>query len=312
MATTTTRGVPTITLADIQSPQRLQQYLLATERSLLQLILDVRDLRNAERPTGDVHIDFEAIRAQLSADGQFPLNVDDLPGVLGDAQAAGLLVSSVEPSPSSYPINTLLLQTGSPDVLKYLKAGTPAIWTTITASSAVPANMMTTDTNQTPGATVVKTWTAQQIFNGGIDLNGSNIADCGDIACDDITADVVDAVTLDVSGTSLLAGIVTAQSGFNFQSCTGVSSSPFAVTTAHCVLFVDTSAARTLNLPAVPATGMILFIKDDTGGAGANNITISGNGNNIDGAASTTITTNRGAVILIYQGSQWIIVSRLV
>jgi hypothetical protein len=38
--------------------------------------------------------------------------------------------------------------------------------------AAAPGNMMTTDSNQVPGATVVKTWTAQQIFNGGLTAAG--------------------------------------------------------------------------------------------------------------------------------------------
>ncbi len=50
----------------------------------------------------------------------------------------------------------------------------------VAISAAVPANMMTTDTDQTPGATVKKTWTAQQPFNGGL-TSGDNIAGTKDV-----------------------------------------------------------------------------------------------------------------------------------
>jgi hypothetical protein len=54
----------------------------------------------------------------------------------------------------------------SSDGLVYRYDGILRSWQDIGA--AAPANMMTTDTNQIPGATVVKTWTAQQVLNGGL------------------------------------------------------------------------------------------------------------------------------------------------
>ena len=47
--------------------------------------------------------------------------------------------------------------------------------------------------------------------------------------------------------------------------------------------FVDTSAARTLTLPASPSVGDTISIYDATGTAATNNITIARNGSKING-----------------------------
>ena len=90
-------------------------------------------------------------------------------------------------------------------------------------------------------------------------------------------------------------------------STLGVSSSPVTITKTQVLVYVDTSSARTVNLPAAPDVGEIHIIKDDTGGAAANNITVQGNGANIDGAASITIAVNRASRMLVYSGTQWTI-----
>ena len=70
----------------------------------------------------------------------------------------------------------------------------------------------------------------------------------------------------------------------------------------------DTSSARTITMPnSGMATGQSWQIKDESGAAGTNAITISGNGVNIDGASTTTIGNNYGAVELYWNGSQFFI-----
>lgn len=69
-----------------------------------------------------------------------------------------------------------------------------------------------------------------------------------------------------------------------------------------------TSAARAITLPAAPVAGETHRIKDITGTGAANNITVSGNGKNIDGAATFVINTNRGSIDVIYNGTEWSIV----
>jgi len=67
---------------------------------------------------------------------------------------------------------------------------------------------------------------------------------------------------------------------------------------------VDTTAARTLTLPAAPAVGNEVQVFDQTGTAGTNNITIDNNGLKINGVLDTlVIDVNGGGAGLIYTGA---------
>ena len=69
---------------------------------------------------------------------------------------------------------------------------------------------------------------------------------------------------------------------------------------------VDTSAARTLTLPASASIGDEIHIFDATGAAATNNITVANNGLNIRGSSQTlTIDTNYAAVVLVYVGATY-------
>lgn len=83
---------------------------------------------------------------------------------------------------------------------------------------------------------------------------------------------------------------------------------PYTTLNTDFYVIVDTSSARTINLLASPETGRSYLIKDNTGSAATNNITIVPNAGNIDGAANYKITTNFGAVWIIYNGTQWNVV----
>ena len=69
---------------------------------------------------------------------------------------------------------------------------------------------------------------------------------------------------------------------------------------------VDTSAARTLTLPASPTIGNEVHIFDATGSAATNNISVANNGSNINGQnTSLTIDSNYAAVNLVYVGAAY-------
>lgn len=71
----------------------------------------------------------------------------------------------------------------------------------------------------------------------------------------------------------------------------------------------STAAARTITMPnASLTTGQQWEIKDESGGAATNNITVSGNGFNIDGAANYVISTNYGSVSIYWSGSNFYLV----
>lgn len=72
-------------------------------------------------------------------------------------------------------------------------------------------------------------------------------------------------------------------------------------------VMVDAGAgAVTVLLPPTPAAGHQVLIKDATGHAGANPISVGGNGQLIEEAGSLAITSNYSWVNLLYSGSQWV------
>ena len=81
-------------------------------------------------------------------------------------------------------------------------------------------------------------------------------------------------------------------------------------TDSSYVILVSGSSAVTIYLPAVPEDGMAFIIKDISGNALNNNITIDGNGLNLEINGSATINTNYGALEFMYDSTaQWIILS---
>lgn len=61
----------------------------------------------------------------------------------------------------------------------------------------------------------------------------------------------------------------------------------------------------TITLESAPVTGRTVIIKDANGSAATYNITVSGNGHNIDANPSAIITQNFGSVELAFNGSVW-------
>jgi len=80
---------------------------------------------------------------------------------------------------------------------------------------------------------------------------------------------------------------------------------PYTTLANDQVILVDSSAPRTINLIASPATGQTYYIKDNVGSAGTNAITITPNAGNIDGAGSATMNINYGCAQIVYNGTSW-------
>lgn len=70
--------------------------------------------------------------------------------------------------------------------------------------------------------------------------------------------------------------------------------------------FVDTTAARTLTLPASPTLGQEIVVIDASGTAGTYNITINSNSGKINGTVQNlTIDVDGAGASLIYTGSTY-------
>jgi len=78
------------------------------------------------------------------------------------------------------------------------------------------------------------------------------------------------------------------------------ASTPYAASPGD-KLFIDTSSPKTVTLPSIAILGDEIRIIDATGSASSNNITVSRNGHNIQGAASDlTINIDRAGIGLVY------------
>ena len=70
--------------------------------------------------------------------------------------------------------------------------------------------------------------------------------------------------------------------------------------------FVDTTASRTLTLPASPSVGDTITIYDASGTAGAYNITVSRNSQKINGVSDDALLdVNGAAAVFTYTGSAY-------
>jgi hypothetical protein len=86
----------------------------------------------------------------------------------------------------------------------------------------------------------------------------------------------------------------------NIYSHSAVTTSVLLTTGSSYVILVNNSAPVTITLPATPINGQVFKIKNVSGTAVTNIITVAGNGKNIDGSASGLINTDYGALELIY------------
>lgn len=95
----------------------------------------------------------------------------------------------------------------------------------------------------------------------------------------------------------------------NIVGVTLVTTSPYSVLTTDFHLSVTTTSIPiTITLPLSPVVGFSMEIKDAAGNASVNNITINGNGYNLDGASSFTIDTNYQCITIRFVGTRWSIV----
>lgn len=93
----------------------------------------------------------------------------------------------------------------------------------------------------------------------------------------------------------------------NIYSSAPVKTSAYTVTSQDYIILVNTGSAVTITLPtAVGIRGKQYIIKDYTGTANSNNITIATTGGQtIDGAAGSTISTNYGKLYVVSNNVNW-------
>jgi hypothetical protein len=109
------------------------------------------------------------------------------------------------------------------------------------------------------------------------------------------------AATLDVNGSVKFRG------GINAAVRVITAAGAITVATTDYIICVNKTvgAATTVNLPASPSVGDQYVIKDCKGDANTNNITVTPNAGNIDGAATYVMTLARQSIGIFYDGTQW-------
>ena len=155
---------------------------------------------------------------------------------------------------------------------------------------------------------------AIQIFRSGgsaIDCHILNVSGTTQVKID--TTNGITAAKLVGTGTRPVtvtaAGLLVANTNYNSQA--GTTYNVLATDTTK-VIGLSNTAARTITLPAANTipSGVIFWIKDEAGTAGANNITVNRAGaDTIDGNTSVTMTQNYQSIGLYSNGvSAWFIV----
>jgi hypothetical protein len=89
---------------------------------------------------------------------------------------------------------------------------------------------------------------------------------------------------------------------------TAQASSANAAITDIYIGVTNTSAPRTITMfNSGRMTGMTFIIKDESGGAGNNHITIDGNGANVNGSSTLIIRKNYGSAAIMWDSAKWVV-----
>lgn len=144
--------------------------------------------------------------------------------------------------------------------------------------------------------------------SGGVQIQGNGNAIAIGI---DSNANLVTIGSTNASAATVIrSGSGITFTGSQISSVTVPGAYPYNILNSDFIIAVDSSAAHQVNLPATPLTGQRFVVIDHTGTANANNITISGNGNNIVIAAgvpgaTNAIAQNWGVRSLTFTGTLW-------
>ena len=150
-----------------------------------------------------------------------------------------------------------------------------------------------------------------QAFAGDVTVDGAgNTAIANNaVTTAKINNAAVTAAKADLTGAWAHTGLLSANGGFAVKVT--VTTTNYTAVAADVLIGVtDTTAARTITLYAISGNvGKVLVIKDMTGAAATNNITVDANASEtIDGALTYAINTNYGSVTLVCDVAGWFIV----
>jgi hypothetical protein len=178
---------------------------------------------------------------------------------------------------------------------------------TDTTTISVPTNASLRQTfTPTAGQTVFTLSSAGVVGSEQVFLNGILLVKDSDYTTPNTTTITLSsgAAVGDILDVMVLNNITTSGILNTYKQEINLSISSNTTLVTGYRYFVDTSAARTLTLPASPTLGQEIVIFDATSTAATNNITLARNGNKINGLTEdAVIDVNSAAAVLIYTGS---------
>ena len=89
---------------------------------------------------------------------------------------------------------------------------------------------------------------------------------------------------------------------------TNVTTTPFNVLLGDYFLAVNVAAPSSVVLPLGAPIGTVFIVKDTSGLAGTNPITITATGSTIDGAVSYIISVNYASVTFVRTSTEWSVI----
>lgn len=89
------------------------------------------------------------------------------------------------------------------------------------------------------------------------------------------------------------------------KTITAIKTATYTAMLNEIVRCDSTAGPFTVNLPAVHSAGDEVIVKDVGGAASTNNITVSGNGHNIDSTSTVAIYSNKDGLLLVSDGTNW-------
>jgi len=122
----------------------------------------------------------------------------------------------------------------------------------------------------------------------------------------DISASYVGQTSITTLGT--LTSLTVGGAQFLHRNAINFAASPYTMQTTDYLIAVDSSGGAVSVLLGTPVNGRYIVIKDETGNAAANNITISGAGVLIDGLSTAVINTNYASLTLYSDGTNYFII----
>lgn len=149
--------------------------------------------------------------------------------------------------------------------------------------------------------------------NASGSINSLGAATNGQLPIGSVGADPVLATLTPGTGISITNGagsITIAATGTTTLTYTTVNTTPYVVLLTDDFLGVDSSGGPIqINLPNAPATGRVWVIKDTTGSANTNNITVTTVGGVVlvDAAATYVMNTQYSAINVLFNGTKYLV-----